>query len=867
MELTIDKFFQKAIEVQKLGKLEDAESLYTRILQSHPRHPDTNYNMGELSASVGKLEEALSFFKVAIEANPSRIEFWLSYIEALIQLGRIVEAKNVLDQIKGKGASSEAFDQLEQRLNGQNEAYVIADPYAEAQNQTIPNILDTLKLDQALRLAKKKIKEGFEEEAKGIYQAILAKYPKNKKAIEGIKILVGGAVSKVTKGQEPTQDQQQQLIKQYKQGQHQQALENAKKLLLIFPSSATLYSICGAANAALGQHDAAIISYKNALKIKPDFADAYYNMGNILKDTGNLESAINNYKKALKIQPDYSAAYNNMGNALQDRGDLQGAIFCYKKFVAIQPNSAEAYLNLAIAQDGIDNPVAAIHNYKKALKIRPDYTEAYINIGAIMQSQGDPESALDSYKEALKIEPELADAYFNIGISQEYLGDFENAINSYKKALEINPDYTDAYNKMGLVFENRGDLNEAIDNYKQALKINSGCIDAYNNLGNILKSKGKLLGALGNYKQALDIKPDDVYTQINMGLVLHEQGDLGAAIDSYNKALKIKPNCADAYSNLGNSLKDKGELEAAKDAYELAIKYKQDHASAHLNLGLLYLESSHNDKAAEHFKLSGGAHSKHYLLRCLYLQDKKTLFYDQLDEFITQGEVHPIIGSLGCRAALKYGIKKPNLFCKDPLSYVFKTDLRNKYDFAEVFAKPTRFILEENKLPIRLQGLLANGRQTSGDLFSLEPELTADIEKIIRTEVDQYQIYFKDSKEGLITNWPTDYNIKGWLVSMKSGGELQPHMHENGWISGSIYINVPAKSKVDSGNLVVCIEKSSLSSNQINQEKSVDVTTGSLCLFPASLLHYTIPFESEEDRIVLAFDVIPIPNGSSTSCV
>ena len=92
---------------------------------------------------------------------------------------------------------------------------------------------------------------------------------------------------------------------------------------------------------------------------------------------------------------------------------------------------------------------------------------------------------------------------------------------------------------------------------------------------------------------------------------------------------------------------------------------------------------------------------------------------------------------------------------------------------------------------------------------------------------------------------------------MKSGGELQPHMHENGWISGSIYINVPTKSKVDSGNLVVCIEKSSLSSNQINQEKSVDVTTGSLCLFPASLLHYTIPFESEEDRIVLAFDVEP----------
>ena len=42
-----------------------------------------------------------------------------------------------------------------------------------------------------------------------------------------------------------------------------------------------------------------------------------------------------------------------------------------------------------------------------------------------------------------------------------------------------------------------------------------------------------------------------------------------------------------------------------------------------------------------------------------------------------------------------------------------------------------------------------------------------------------------------------------------------------------------------------------------NPKNIIDVVTGSLALFPASLLHYTIPFESEEERIVLAFDVIP----------
>ena len=90
---------------------------------------------------------------------------------------------------------------------------------------------------------------------------------------------------------------------------------------------------------------------------------------------------------------------------------------------------------------------------------------------------------------------------------------------------------------------------------------------------------------------------------------------------------------------------------------------------------------------------------------------------------------------------------------------------------------------------------------------------------------------------------------------MKSGGELRPHMHENGWLSGSIYINVPTKKTKGSGNLVVCVDENLEESTGL--KRTIDVVTGTLCLFPASLLHYTIPFESHEERIVLAFDVVP----------
>ena len=117
---------------------------------------------------------------------------------------------------------------------------------------------------------------------------------------------------------------------------------------------------------------------------------------------------------------------------------------------------------------------------------------------------------------------------------------------------------------------------------------------------------------------------------------------------------------------------------------------------------------------------------------------------------------------------------------------------------------------------------------------------------------------FKDSDEGFITSWPNSYEIVGWLVCMQSDGELAPHMHDSGWITGSIYINVPPKAKIDSGSLVLCLsDREHVRGVERNQQSIIDVVTGNLCLFPSSLHHYTVPFDDKEDRIVLAFDVIP----------
>jgi len=457
----------------------------------------------------------------------------------------------------------------------------------DAYNQTSPNVLDRLKPEQAIRLAKKKIKEGSFEDAKGIYKDILVKFPKNKRALDGIKSLSGGLIGKTLQVQEPPQEQLQQVINLYQQGQLQWAIDSANQLLSQFPNSLTLYNIQGAANAGLGQLNSAIDSYKQAIKIKPDYAEAYNNMGVAQQDKGDLNAAIASYKQALKIKPGYANAYYNMGNALKDTSDLEAAIDSYQQALKIEPGLAEAYYNMGDVLQDKGDLEASINSYKQALKFKPDYAEAHYNLGNALSNKGDIEVAIDSYQQALKIKPDYAQAYNNMGNALSNKGDLNAAIDSYKNALKFKPDYAEAYYNMGTIIESEGDLKAAIDSYKQALKIKPDYAEAYNNMGNALRLKGDLETAIDSFNQALKIKPDYAKAYYNIGNALMDKGDLDATIDNYQQALRIKPDYAEVYNNMGNALSNKGDLEAAIDSYQKALKIMPDYADAYNNMGIV----------------------------------------------------------------------------------------------------------------------------------------------------------------------------------------------------------------------------------------------------------------------------------------
>lgn len=624
--------------------------------------------------------------------------------------------------------------------------------------------------------------------------------------------------------------------------------------------------------------------YRIILKTQPTHPDANHNLGIIAVSLDKPEVALPLFKIALEVSPateqfwysyidtlikarQFKKAQRVIKKAKKSGGMAENLTALEKQLTATIQEQAKSKLKpLRVPSLADVNSMIASYQSGESEKARdlalyltkkyPEHVVSWQVRGLVFEQLGQLDNALISHHKAVQLDPEDANSHSNLGNIQRVLGKLPEAEVSCRQAIKLKPNFAVAFSNLGNALKDLGQLEQAEASYRQAITLNADYAEAYSNLGVTLIDLSRLLEAEKSCRQAIALKPDFVVAHDNLGLILTGLGRLEQAEVSCRQAITLKPDYAKAHNNLGNILKERGRFLEAEASFKHAIALDPDLVEATYSLGRTLYECGHYQKAIEQFSLVDFGTSKSDLLRCLYRLDQQSNFYEQLDYLLNQGVNNAVIGSLISRSEIRYGIKKTNPFCNEPLKYVVKTNLSQKCDFNTIFIKGATDILSDERVQHKSQGLLTNGIQTAGNVFSQCDTVTEKIQKTIRLEIEKYRVNFKDSQEGLITNWPADYSLYGWFVSMKNGGELAAHMHEEGWISGSIYINVPPKSKRDSGNLVVCIEEGLTSDNE-DQVQSIDVVTGDLCLFPASLLHYTMPFESKEDRIVLAFDVRP----------
>jgi tetratricopeptide (TPR) repeat protein len=487
MEYIINETLAKGVELHLAGELDLASKLYGSVIKLQPKHADANHNMGLLKLDKGHDLDALPYLQMALQADTSIARFWLSYINALIKLERRDEAARIISLAKENGMEGEEFLVLSQKLSAQDEVPTVIERQADTANKSKSNILDKLKLDKALNLAKTKTKTGSSKEAKLIYQDILEKFPKNKKAQQGL--IASKTQQTHNRIQSPSQEIINQLMHFYNKGDLVSVVEKAQTLIKQYPDAFMIWNILGAANRGLGKLDEALKAFQKVTKLNPRYVDGIVNFAVILKEKGNLDEAIENYKRVLVLKPNYVEVYLDLGIALEQKNLTKEAIQAYRKAIKLKPNYAEAYNNMGNALSNGERLKEAIEAYTKAIELKSNYAEAYNNIGNALRTMDQCEEAIKFYCKAININPKLPEAHNNLGIIFKSQGKLDAAIAAHKKAIFLKPDYSDAYNNMGNALQDLGKLNEAMKAFNEALSLKSNSAEVHRNLSALIKYK------------------------------------------------------------------------------------------------------------------------------------------------------------------------------------------------------------------------------------------------------------------------------------------------------------------------------------------------------------------------------------------
>ena len=367
--------------------------------------------------------------------------------------------------------------------------------------------------------------------------------------------------------------------------------------------------------------------------------------------------------------------------------------------------------------------------------------------------------------------------------------------------------------------------------------------------------------AVASHRKALALNPDYAEAHSNLGVALQELGKLDEAAESCRKALAINPEHTEAHSNLGAVLLDLGRLDEAVASYLKALAIKPGFAEAQYSLGIIYRGLGQEEKAIAFFKESGIRDSEEELLRCLYKSGKFEEFNENLQVISKKKPASALISSLSVHASINFKQPDNYNFCKKPLDFSYQNRFECLFENDEKLMQSLLRDIRCNKKDSKTQSLIKLGEQSSGNLFNYSEPSFACLLDLIMAEIERYRAHFKGEECLLISQWPPKTKLKGWYVRMQSGGHLDAHIHESGWVSGTIYLSLPENVSHDEGRIELGLHGNNYPLMHENfPTKTLPIKTGDIVLFPSSTFHRTIPFSSDEERISIAFDVIPREN-------
>ena len=105
-----------------------------------------------------------------------------------------------------------------------------------------------------------------------------------------------------------------------------------------------------------------------------------------------------------------------------------------------------------------------------------------------------------------------------------------------------------------------------------------------------------------------------------------------------------------------------------------------------------------------------------------------------------------------------------------------------------------------------------------------------------------------------------DFELQGWAVVSNGASHDLSHIHTHAWASGVYYVVEPPIANEPGCHEAGCISvlrKTGRSAQHGWAERLIAPKPGRLVLMPGYFYHHTRPMGVDEERICIAFDVVP----------
>jgi tetratricopeptide (TPR) repeat protein len=271
------------------------------------------------------------------------------------------------------------------------------------------------------------------------------------------------------------------------QGEPDQALKLARRLLEIKPNSAAAYLIMGDAYRGMGKRDKAVQAYEDASEQAPMYMEPLKRLAEYYGELGERENQLDYLEKLDRLSPLNVERKVDMGEIHVDLGNEKRAEELFDNALKQARKEAMSYIEEISSKIGDiytkTDPERAEKYYREALDAKGDMLDrsdirTFNMLGIALRKQGRWKDAVSEYHKAMRIAPEDESINYNTAMAWAEGKEYGKALQYLNKALEGSPDFykqdpTIAYN-IGLILSKAGQRKRAKEFLEYALELNPG---------------------------------------------------------------------------------------------------------------------------------------------------------------------------------------------------------------------------------------------------------------------------------------------------------------------------------------------------------------------------------------------------------